>query len=441
MKKFLVTAISIINKDIIDQGFCHNEHVKLELPVECGSNFTASALHSTDGNLILQCQHPLHGSLNCGVENVTGKYNVSTDIFEIDFIYNETVHGGQQYNISISCNDSSQAIQILLKPCRGFTVQSLQDQASALKRKAWANSTTSTYRTHMKTYLDFCDHISVPPLPATSKTLQLYATYLAKVKCFKFCSSQQYLNIIPHMHKLCNLPDLIPEDYQLKYLLMGIKLELGSAQFTVDSITPSHLLRMRSFIDFSSVEDLGFWCACLIAFYGLLRPGTIAITGPFETSQHVRRVELMPCSWGYLLCLRHTKTIQFRERELNVILPQVTWEMCPASAVQAYLHLTRGADLFGPLLLTGKGAVFTYSIFRRKLHSILVQAGIDDSNIKGHSFRRGGATWLSRIGVPVDQIQSIGYWSSDAVLRYIDPHFSNLLDTMVLFGKSLPNAK
>lgn len=115
--------------------------------------------------------------------------------------------------------------------------------------------------------------------------------------------------------------------------------------------------------------------------------------------------------------------------------------MCPASALQAYLHLTRGADLFGPLLLTGKCSVFTYSIFRQKLYSILVQAGIDDSNIKGHSFRRGGATWLSRIGVPVDQIKAIGYWSSDAVLRYIDPHFSNLLDTMVLFGKSLSNAK
>lgn len=125
-------------------------------------------------------------------------------------------------------------------------------------------------------------------------------------------------------------------------LFQGIKRELGTAQFHVDSITPSHLLRMRSFLDFSSVEDLGFWCACLIAFYGLLRPGTIAITGPFETSKNVRRVDLMPCSWGYLLCLRHTKTIQFRERELNVILFQVNGEMCPASALQAYLHLLLG---------------------------------------------------------------------------------------------------
>lgn len=107
LSSFPVTAIYIINKHIIEQGFCHLEPVKLELCVDCGSNFTASVLNSTDGNLILQCQHPIHGSWTCGAENVTGLYNVSTDIFEIDFIYNQTLHGGQQYNISISCNDSS----------------------------------------------------------------------------------------------------------------------------------------------------------------------------------------------------------------------------------------------------------------------------------------------------------------------------------------------
>lgn len=120
LSSFPVTAIYIINKHIIEQGFCHLEPVKLELCVDCGSNFTASVLNSTDGNLILQCQHPIHGSWTCGAENVTGLYNVSTDIFEIDFIYNQTLHGGQQYNISISCNDSSQATKILLKPCCKF---------------------------------------------------------------------------------------------------------------------------------------------------------------------------------------------------------------------------------------------------------------------------------------------------------------------------------
>lgn len=210
------------------------------------------------------------------------------------------------------------------------------------------------------------------------------------------------------MHKLCDLPDPILHDFQLKYLLMGVKRELGRAQTPVDSVTPRHLLTVRSLLDCSSIADLPFLCACLIAFYGLLRPGNVAITGPFDQSKRVRRIDLMPCSWGYLLCLWHTKTVQFRERELHVILPQVNGDLCPATAFQAYLHLTSGADLLGPLLLT-ETATATYSIFRQKLHSILTQAGIDDSNIKGHSFRRGGATWLSHIGVPVDQIKVIGY--------------------------------
>jgi hypothetical protein len=97
-------------------------------------------------------------------------------------------------------------------------------------------------------------------------------------------------------------------------------------------------------------------------------------------------------------------------------------------------------DLFGPLLFTGKGSDFTDNFFRQRLHFVLVQAGIHDSNIKGHSFRLGVATWLIGIGVPVNQIKDIGFWSSDAVLRYIDPHFTNLLDTMVHFCKSLHNA-
>lgn len=90
-----------------------------------------------------------------------------------------------------------------------------------------------------------------------------------------------------------------------------------------------------------------------------------------------------------------------------------------------YLYLTSEAALLRPLLLTGTASAFTYFIFRQKLHSILTRAGLDESNIKGHSFRGGGATWLSHIGVPVEQDKVIGYWFRDAVQRYIDPHFLN----------------
>lgn len=144
--------------------------------------------------------------------------------------------------------------------------------------------------------LGFCDQISVPQLPATSETLQLYVTYLAKVKRFKFCSIQQYLNIIPHMHKLCDLLDPIPQDFQLKYLLMGVKRELGTAQAPVDTVT--------QIIYLGSVH-----------YWTVLPLQTVLFGVPassFDPSKHVRRIYFVLCSWGCLLCLQHKKTIQFR---------------------------------------------------------------------------------------------------------------------------------
>lgn len=141
--------------------------------------------------------------------------------------------------------------------------------------------------------LGFCDQISVPQLPATSETLQLYVTYLAKVKRFKFCSIQQYLNIIPHMHKLCDLLDPIPQDFQLKYLLMGVKRELGTAQAPVDTMT--------QIIYLGSVH-----------YWTVLPLQTVLFGVPassFDPSKHVRRIYFVLCSWDCLLCLQQ---IQFR---------------------------------------------------------------------------------------------------------------------------------
>lgn len=312
----------------------------------------------------------------------------------------------------------------------------LQQEAAGLKNKAWANSTTVTYQTHLRCYLHFCDAIQKLAIPADSELLQLYVTYLAKVKKLKYSSILQYLNIVPHVHKLSGFSNPISEDYQLKYLLMGVKRTLGTAQTPVDAITPRQLLAIKSGLHFDNVTDLAVWCACLIAFYGLLRPGNVTVRTSFQQDKDLRRIDITSCSWGYLLRLRHTKTIQFREKELDIILPYIDNELCPATAIKLFLAQTPYADLFGPLLLTQNNCALSYHLFRSVLHRALLKAGIA-SNIQGHSFRRGGATWLSRLGVPLQTIKQIGYWSSDAVNRYIDPCFSKKLHVIQHFGTSL----
>ena len=57
------------------------------------------------------------------------------------------------------------------------------------------------------------------------------------------------------------------------------------------------------------------------------------------------------------------------------------------------------------------------SVFRSRLQRL----GVSDSfNFRGHSFRRGGATWAFRSGVPGELIQVYGDWASDAYKIYLE---------------------
>ena len=70
-----------------------------------------------------------------------------------------------------------------------------------LKSKGWAKSTSGTYRTHLKTYLEFCGKYDLEPVPCTTKTVELYIAFLVDVKKFAFSSIRSYVNIISVLHK------------------------------------------------------------------------------------------------------------------------------------------------------------------------------------------------------------------------------------------------
>ena len=74
-------------------------------------------------------------------------------------------------------------------------------------------------------------------------------------------------------------------------------------------------------------------------------------------------------------------------------------------------------------LISGpKGLVpLTKRTFVSAFRSYLVTAGISNAqSFRGHSFRRGAASWAFRWGVPGEIIQLYGDWSSDAYKLYLD---------------------
>ena len=123
-----------------------------------------------------------------------------------------------------------------------------------------------------------------------------------------------------------------------------------------------------------------------------------------------------------LLRITHTKTIQFRERQLEIPLPRIPGSpLCPVTALQHYLasvQLTPSSPLF---VCKSHGAyrpilVHQYNAF---IKASLTAIGVGPAHYSSHSFRRGGATFAFCREAPTAFIKARGDWKSDAYLIYL----------------------
>lgn len=319
-------------------------------------------------------------------------------------------------------------------------LQALHTAASRLKSQGWAVSTKKTYQAQLTCYLDFCAKVNLPGVPASPEQIILYIAYMVDVKSFKYSTIKNYLNIVKHLHCANDFDDPIHGVWLIQQTLKGAKRELGDAQEAATPIQPCHLLLIRSALCLDLKEDLSFWAACLIAFFGLLRPGNFLSQGPICVPDRDLCIQnISPHAKGFLLSLNWTKTLQFHEHQLQVTLPDLHGHpLCPASALRSLFRLLFANPLTSdtsPLLQRTYGKPLSYSWFLSRLRKILPGEGIT-----GHSFRRGGATWAFQQGLQGELIQELGFWKSNAYLRYLESNLDQKFANMYQFGRRLPSA-
>ena len=75
------------------------------------------------------------------------------------------------------------------------------------------------------------------------------------------------------------------------------------------------------------------------------------------------------------------------------------------------------------LVKKGKICTITYSFFTKRLKELLDGAGFVPHLFSGHSFQRGGASFLFQLGCDLLIIQATGDWKSDAFLLYLSMTF------------------
>ena len=187
------------------------------------------------------------------------------------------------------------------------------------------------------------------------------------------------------------------------------------------AITMLDLLALHRLIDHATFEGARNWCACTLAFFGLLRINEY-VNGGLEH----RHVQHTPD--GVAITVPYSKTSL---QPTRIDVASRTDALCPARALSAYLaFFTRYPALpqrpSDPLFIARRGhtsySSLTDTEFKAVVRDLLQRAYpvLDTSQYAGHSFRRGGTSALKQHGVHDSVIQLHGRWKSDVYRDYID---------------------
>ena len=268
-----------------------------------------------------------------------------------------------------------------------------------------------------------------PPLPASTLTISRYIAYVSTR--LSTSSIPPYLNTIKLLHIEAGLPNPLSSNFHISSLIKGVHRQLATPPNQKLPITPAILLQMHACLDLSRPILVSFWAACLVAFYSFFRKSTLLAKSPLhscKTEFCIRDLIISPTT--ALLNVKHTKTLQFFNRLVQVPLPHIPQSpLCPISALLNLLSLLSGApsslSLFSYPLPGGGFSHLTYTSFSKLLATVLIESGTSPSQYSGHSFRRGGASFAFSCGIPSDLIKIQGDWSSDAYLRYLTSPLSS----------------
>ena len=136
-----------------------------------------------------------------------------------------------------------------------------------------------------------------------------------------------------------------------------------------------------------------------------------------------------------IISIRRSKTIQFRERVLEVPVARCpNHRLCAVFWTEKHfsqIPAPQGAVAFRIPGRGGGSSAMSYPIYQDTLKMFAGRAGLDPSSVSSHSLRRGGCTYLSMCGASIEELRTRGDWCTDTVFTYLKtPLTVRIMDDM-----------
>ena len=285
---------------------------------------------------------------------------------------------------------------------------------------AWAPTTQATRNSQWNKYLTFCSDNDLVAIPAEPQTIARFVVFLAR--SVKYITINNYVSAINRLHDYYGHHINFRDYFLIKLVLMGLKRQLGDNSIQKLPLTPQQLLQIHSHLDLSNRNTLAMWCAIVLSFRTLLRKSNIVPDSPDRSAHVLRRSDVHFSEEGMTLLVRSTKTLQYKERVLEIpvhIIPGSP--LCAVSLLKQHCsQFPRGLDSFLLYKDSPRGVTpLTYGDLLSFLKESVKLIGLDPKDVGLHSLRRSGVAFLHSIRVPLEDIKCVGDWKSLAILSYL----------------------
>jgi hypothetical protein len=300
-----------------------------------------------------------------------------------------------------------------------------------------AESTKKMYGVGWRSYVQYCAKANRRPLPLTEEALMHWASSTALSGC-KGTTIKSYMAgirsaAIMQGFDVSHLANM----QRLKLVLRALK-SIAPHTATRLPITNDILLKIRPHVKLDTYEGRLMWAAFTFAHSCLMR------CGEFTTRSYKDKNFLPLAAWKWesgdkygTVTLPRSKT---SKEPVDIYVFANGSDTCPAIAMSKYMgaRIKRrySIRLDSPLFAMEDGTPLTRKALTKWLRDALIAARVPNAELyKGHSFRRGGATSLHRVGVADSVIKTIGRWKSHAYQLYVDIDLNVMCSAAVQVGK------
>ncbi len=280
-------------------------------------------------------------------------------------------------------------------------------------------STAHTYSSAASSYITFCDLHHFPTDPMV-EGLCFYIVYMSHF--IKPTSVKSYLSGIcaklepfyPDIHS-------IHSSKLINCTLTSCTKLYGSPARRKRALTKSNLLLIIcSAPHCATHDDLLFLTIVLVRWHCLLHLGELVdhdSTSLWDFHKSINHLSVkfvdLPCPHVLFFLPMHKANCFFKG--LTIVFEKCLLHLDPVHFFKIYLNSCDSCFPYLPQLwLHSNGSIPMCSWFMNRINTIF-----PSNEVTGHSLHSGGATTLALTGTPLNQIQSIGQWSSDAFLIYL----------------------